>query len=41
MDPVTLVIVPGFLGGLILACVVVLSRRRGTPGSLCDAAVPS
>lgn len=31
MDPVTLVIVPGFLGGLILACVVVLARRRARP----------
>jgi hypothetical protein len=28
MDPVTLVIVPGFLGGLVLAIVVVISNRR-------------
>ena len=28
MDPVTLVIVPGFLGGLVLAMIVVLSNRR-------------
>lgn len=28
MDPVTLVIVPGFLGGLVLALVVILSNRR-------------
>ncbi len=31
MDPVTLVIVSGVLGGLILAFVVVLSRRRARP----------
>ena len=28
MDPVTLVVVPGFLGGLVIAAVVVLLQRR-------------
>ena len=28
MDPVTLVVVPGFLGGLVIALIVVLSNRR-------------
>lgn len=30
MDPVTLVVVPGFLGGLVIAAVVLLLQRRGT-----------
>jgi hypothetical protein len=28
MDPVTLVVVPGFLGGLVIAFIVVLANRR-------------
>jgi hypothetical protein len=29
MDPVTMVIVPGFLGGLVIALLVIRSHRRG------------
>ena len=29
MDPVTLVVIPGFLGGLVIALVVLLLQRRG------------
>ena len=28
MDPVTLVVVPGFLGGLVLAAIVIVLQRR-------------
>jgi hypothetical protein len=31
MDPVTMIIVPGFLGGLVFAMVVLALQRRSTP----------
>ena len=35
MDPVTLIVIPGFLGGLVIALVVFLRQRRGSnPPSL-------
>lgn len=34
MDPVTLVIVPGFLGGLVIAAIVFLLQRRSHGGSV-------
>ena len=33
MDPVTLIVVPGFLGGLVIAAIVVILQRRSSRDS--------
>ena len=33
MDPVTLIVVPGFLGGLVIAAIVVILQRRSSRNS--------
>ena len=41
MDPVVLVVVPGFVGGLVIALAVFLLQRRPSRGSSLAASAPS